>query len=104
MSNRSKVGKGNRKIVRDHFRANGVEFEFGRDCINNRYSFKPDTGFNAGFQRPIVVAEYEAFEQKLKLDEIARTCPVPVEVSVSRSTGGWTNAPQFNTPVRFLDV
>lgn len=42
MSDRSKVGRGNRKIIRDLFRSRGIEFPYGRDCVNNRYSFKID--------------------------------------------------------------
>lgn len=37
---RNKVGKGNRKVVRNLLRQFGIELPFGRDCVNNRYSLK----------------------------------------------------------------
>jgi hypothetical protein len=104
MSDRSKVGKGNRKLVREHFRNNGVEFEFGRDCVNGRYSFKPGPGFVQHTLPGSYDAMASAKRQNASLSRVAETCPVPVEVVLTKRTNGYCNRPQFNNAVRFVDA
>lgn len=93
MSNRSKVGQGNRKLVRQHFRENGIELPFGRDCVDNRYSFKVSDGFE--------VLTNEFADDVL---DVACTCPVPVTLHLTTRPNTTTRQPQFNVAVRFEDI
>jgi hypothetical protein len=80
-----------------------VTFQFGRDCVNQRYSFKPSDGFivwPGKFKQAqaLQLAEYR------KLVKIAGTCPVDVQVSESLRRNLYCNLPQLNNAVRFKDI
>lgn len=95
MSNRSKVGQGNRKIVRQHFRENGIELPYGRDCVNNRYSFKASDGY---------LSENGAFAGLMEdVLDAACTCPVSVTLHRTLRRNTYTRMPQHNIAVRFED-
>lgn len=101
---REKVGRGNRKIVRDHFRKFGLTFQFGRDCVNNRYSFKPTSGYVAFNRDQLNEALNQRFAEYIKLSLAARSCPVEVDIVQTNRHNTYCNAPQYSNAVRFKDI
>ncbi len=94
MSDRSKVGRGNRKIVRDWFRQFNIELPFGRDCVNGRYSFKASEGSRSSQN---ISGLYNHIRYAAAL------CPVPLEIVQTERPNSYTRAPQYNVAIRFED-
>lgn len=99
---RSKVGKGNRKLVREHFRKNGIELPFGRKCLNNRYSFKASDGIVLFVDD--IKARRETCRRLLNaVMKAAVTCPVPVNIVQTVRPNSYCQVDQYNVAIRFED-
>jgi hypothetical protein len=101
MTVRTKVGKGNRKLVRELFRDHGITFPYHRDCVDNRYSFKilpyHSNGLKARQNRDKMLA---------KMCRIATNLPksTQVEVVPTNRACSYPRGPQFGVAVRFKDA
>lgn len=95
---RTKVGKGNRKLVRGLFRSRGIEFPFHRKLDHNRYSFKifPIHENNAN-----ALAKREALFEKMS--RIASDVS-GVEVVRTNRDCSYPRGKQYGVAVRFQDA
>lgn len=105
MPDRSKVGRGNRKLVRELFRAHGIEFPYGRDCANNRYSFKIDpihsNNKNAEASRDAILRKVYDIALSLSMKD---AFALGLEIEPTNNMCGYPYGRQHGIAVRFIDA
>lgn len=102
---RSKVGRGNRQRVRNLFRLHGIEFPYGRDCANNRYSFKIDPihslNKDAEASRDAVLRKMYNIALSLSF---AESFDLGLEIVPTNNMCGYPYGRQYGVAVRFKDA
>ncbi len=101
MPDRSKVGRGNRKHVRNLFRAHGIEFPYGRDCVNGRYSFKvvPIHSWNKD-----AVKQRDLLLRKMYQIALSDHSGPDLEIVATDNMCGYPRGIQHGVAVRFHDA